>query len=590
MLTASRSPSTTNQLFGERPAFWPSAPATSLPVRHVGEVTNSKAQQAALTAIRSRRTGDLDSLLIKSRSQLDLAELLMTAVRHGYSEQVRAILSAGGAAHVECVDEFGFTPLATATKNALSSVFDALLTVCDVNNGSGRFTALEVACRQGLTMFVRKLVRAGAKLTPYALHLAVQHKECAGVVEILLAHGADVNAEVDGRTPLDWCVLKRRAAPIALLKGVRVEQRHLLTAVKSEHAATVSALLDKGAALDLDEALASSRSAGVTTVLLQRGADVNRRRTDDFTHLFAAAESGDFDFVAVLLKHGANVNARQYDGATALSVAVEHGRQHMAELLLMHNADASLCRDGVPLLTRATSCCLIAKLAKAGAPVNVWMRDGGTPLQCAVARQDVAAAEQLMRLGADAECGALTAAFQSGAWTSPADMLRLIGRLIRAGASVNEGAPLEALLRAKQPTHSSALDLLLFAGANVPRALYAEHQLPALLVNMPPSADEARSVALARSSMRARRLSELRKRVVDIVVALRDLSALELICIVDADRPLVQDMPFHLKWQLVTFAKHFVARAGVVVERTSPNLSLIEFCRRHINNASVSPW
>ena len=131
--------------------------------------------------------------------------------------------------------------------------------------------------------------RSGLGWTP--LHIAAlgDHKREA---EILIAHGADVNArDKFGHTPLFFV-----------------------------------------------------KSAYLTQVLVSGGADVNIRRDDGATPLYKAARTGSRQVARILIDSGADVNASQ-DGTSPLHVAARRGHWAVADLLIEHGADADAIDD-----------------------------------------------------------------------------------------------------------------------------------------------------------------------------------------------------------------------------------------------------
>jgi len=120
------------------------------------------------------------------------------------------------------------------------------------------------------------------------LHVAIR-QESAEIAELLLAHGADVNAKDKyGDTPLHTACHGR---PIELVR-----------------------------------------------ILLKHGADVNAKSTTGHTPLhFAAFDTYGTEVASLLLTHGAEVNAKlKDDGSTPLDIAVTDRRGGMADLLRKH--------------------------------------------------------------------------------------------------------------------------------------------------------------------------------------------------------------------------------------------------------------
>ncbi len=72
---------------------------------------------------------------------------------------------------------------------------------------------------------------------------------------------------------------------------------------------------------------AQNGHAGVTKILLQSGADVNKARHGGFAPLFMAVQ-GQTEAVKVLLRHGVDVNKALDDGQTPLTKATD--KSHLA--------------------------------------------------------------------------------------------------------------------------------------------------------------------------------------------------------------------------------------------------------------------
>ena len=109
------------------------------------------------------------------------------------------------------------------------------------------------------------------------------------------------------------------------------------------HAETVEALLAAGADVNLTSsesmkmpplgsAMAVQRN-DIARTLIEHGADVNAKATNDLTALHTAAARGNLGAAKLLLDHGADINARSTDGKTPLSYAEERNHPEMVEFL-----------------------------------------------------------------------------------------------------------------------------------------------------------------------------------------------------------------------------------------------------------------
>lgn len=144
------------------------------------------------------------------------------------------------------------------------------------------------------------------------------------VVQILLQHGADVNAQGG---------VFNSALEAASIKG---------------HKEVVQILLDHGADVNAQGkfnsyALHAASSEGhdqVVRILLAHGADVNTQGKFDSYALHAASSEGHDQVVQILLDHGADVNAQGRYGH-ALHAASRQGHKEVVRTLLNHGADVN---------------------------------------------------------------------------------------------------------------------------------------------------------------------------------------------------------------------------------------------------------
>jgi ankyrin repeat protein len=207
-------------------------------------------------------------------------------------------------------------------------------------------------------------------------------KEIAG---LLIAHGADVNAEstFGGRVlahaqSTDMAeFLKAHGAEKdkadqmmeAALSGradVDAKDRNgwtaLMWAADEGQTDVARQLLEKGADVNSKDkkgrtALMLAGSQWTMKLLLEKGADVDAK-DDEYgqTALMEAAVRGDMEEARLLLEKGADVNAKDNDGWTALMEAAQwNGGTEIARLLLEKGADANArTNDGRTALDIAT--------------------------------------------------------------------------------------------------------------------------------------------------------------------------------------------------------------------------------------------
>lgn len=185
-----------------------------------------------------------------------------------------------------------------------------------------------LAAKKGDVAGARGFLEQGARLhvsdrdEKTALALAAENGR-AEMVEFLLGRGAEANGyDENGDTPL-MLALKNghEQAALAFLS------RDFNLAAKDRRGATV---------LHLAVAFES-----VTSLLLEKGADVSARSEQDVTPLMDAAEKNAVGAARLLLQKGADINAQDGAGMTPLVLAVRTGSYEVAEFLLKEGADAA---------------------------------------------------------------------------------------------------------------------------------------------------------------------------------------------------------------------------------------------------------
>jgi len=187
------------------------------------------------------------------------------------------------------------------------------------------------------------------------------------VVQLLLAHGADVNA---------------KGAPVhALVDGTDTTYSGtpLAEAVEANRVTTAQILLDHGAKAEttnrfnvpgLHYAITSSMYnhswTAMAQLLIARGANVNVLLPDGTTPLMQAANVGNISVVRDLLAHGADVNAKTNEGFSALTCA---NGPVILKLLISHGADVNAkSKEGVTILqSQAVFPEMVRVLKRAGA-------------------------------------------------------------------------------------------------------------------------------------------------------------------------------------------------------------------------------
>ncbi|MGK7886781.1 MAG: ankyrin repeat domain-containing protein [Crocosphaera sp.] len=136
-------------------------------------------------------------------------------------------------------------------------------------------------------------------------------KDKKEIIELLINHGADVNAKTKyGYTPLYVASVWDRKDIVELLIN---------------HGADVNVRTQDGFT-PLHGAVIGNRKE-IVELLINHGSDVN-------TALYYAVDSGKKEIVELLINHGADVNAKYHYGYTLLHFAVFNGNKETVELLI----------------------------------------------------------------------------------------------------------------------------------------------------------------------------------------------------------------------------------------------------------------
>ena len=153
------------------------------------------------------------------------------------------------------------------------------------------------------------------------LHTATRMK-CSQVVDVLLIAGAEVEASLDGKTPLmvsaeigDWETA-----------GVLLDQGASMTTKDSEGQIALHLAARKG-------------HNAVVKLLIDRGADKEAADNNGQTALHLAAVNGQKGNARLLLDQGAKIEARDAVKQTALHLAAVNGRDSVVALLVNRGAD-----------------------------------------------------------------------------------------------------------------------------------------------------------------------------------------------------------------------------------------------------------
>jgi ankyrin repeat protein len=181
-----------------------------------------------------------------------------------------------------------------------------------------------------------------------AVHSAATTRNIS-MLELLIEHGADINAQSPRGTPLLMAVdsnepetasflLERGADP----NGARDGWSPLTAAVDLNSTEMIQALLDHGANVMFKDSdgwtalhmAAMNGNNRILAMLLDApGADIDVATEEGRTLVHQAAKSGRTDTLKWLVERGANVTAVNASGETALDLAIKGDRTRAADYL-----------------------------------------------------------------------------------------------------------------------------------------------------------------------------------------------------------------------------------------------------------------
>lgn len=317
---------------------------------------NRKCQLDEIVGI-VKRAGQIPMLLLIHASLLtSQTPALHQAVLQSHTSTVEALINEG--VDINGRDRDGRTPLQVAATVGGPEKLEVIRLLLakganpNLRDNSGT-SPLDEAVWKGWTERAALLLEGGASIdAPESKTGASPLNEAAfqghiGVVKLLIARGADARIrDHNGFLPIENAVRENHPEVISLLLGPHPNPdllQHLLEDAIRRHQHEIAAiLLDAGAPIDgpfssgstpLYEA-ALKGDAGIVSLLLARGANVNSRDANSLTTpLYAAAAFGRQDVVTTLLLWGADPALTGKEGGTPRHAAESNGFRKIAEQL-----------------------------------------------------------------------------------------------------------------------------------------------------------------------------------------------------------------------------------------------------------------
>jgi ankyrin repeat protein len=297
--------------------------------------------------------GDLNKVTALLNNSTDVEKpdsqnltLLTLAARAGHAEVVKYLLSKG--AKIEGTSQRGQIPLQVAcAANKTDSALALIAAGADCNNPADGWTDLMYA--------------AWSDNIP--------------LINALLDHHANINAQGNEATPLLWAVKhgKIAAAELLLSKGANptLEGHEQKTPGYTK--------------LPILSEAAENGHLEMVNLLLKYGMNVDIPATDGETPLMRAAEKSQLKVMETLLDHGAKINGQDPTlGYTALFFAVGRDQLQAVDFLIQHGADLNIAKKtGGTALVKAAArgdTDIVHELIKAKADLNAVDHDGQTAL------------------------------------------------------------------------------------------------------------------------------------------------------------------------------------------------------------------
>jgi ankyrin repeat protein len=235
-----------------------------------------------------------------------------------------------------------------------------------------------------------------------AIHIAAK-LGCAELVEVLLKHGADVEAQISsdaannaGRTPLLMAVrYARDKATIHLLlnSGAAVNRPDMVTGYNPLHS-IVSCV---------DEKIPQAMLKLLVLLLLKYKADINQVTADaeQQTALHLAIMRQRLELVAVLVANKADLHAKNASAMVPIALAALQGNAELVKFLHEQGSDLYKSKALFYAANCGHSSAALEYLLDTGMDINMPDKKGYTPLFSAISSYSLQNVKLLIERGAD---------------------------------------------------------------------------------------------------------------------------------------------------------------------------------------------
>lgn len=356
-------------------------------------------------------------------------------------------------------------------------------------------TPLCWASLSGQEAVVKLLLEADAELcvkdaycgwTPLLCATVAEHKT---IVKTLLDKGADIEAkDSDNRTSLLWASLSGHEALVQLLldhgadieaKDARYGWTPLSWAARNWHGEVVKLLLERGANFETRDHNGRTPLLGVANLESYTTPAIRSSDTNEDNNLLNHIKEGSYGIFAteyklkdsktvamLLLEKGADIEARDSDNRTSLLWASSSGHETLVQLLLDNGADieASDQDNRTPLLLAALSMHkdVAWLLLNKGADIEAKDHDNWTPLSWAALRGHESMVKLLLKNGAKVKAKG-NSNWTPLSWAALCGHEAIVKLLLENGAGVEmkEDANQTPLSLARCNSHWAIIDLLL---------------------------------------------------------------------------------------------------------------------------------